>query len=286
MTLSLTLLLLSTFAVAPVTSDDRVVFISDRDGGLQVWLAEPDGSNPRRLTEGPPAHFPRCSPDGLDVVFERGPPGAREIWVQGIADGPARRLALSAAEYSTPEWLPDRSAIIFTHKVGLYDRIALMRADGAGSPKWVTDHPWDDVMASPTPDGRAVVFHSYRHGPNNPEIYRRDLETGHETRITAIDGQDYEAATDGRRVVFSSNRAGETFQLYMTDLEGGDPRQLTTGDTDAWGPRFGGRGTLFVTGPPGRRKPHVIGEDGLPRALWSGAHDDYSAAWCSRQGAR
>lgn len=272
--------LLAHFASEPIASSDQVIFMSDRDGSHQIWLADVDGGNARRLTDGPRAHFPRCSPDGRRIVFERGAPYAREIWVLNRADGSRTRVGISGAAYSTPEWMPDGLHIVFTQRVGDYDRIALLPADGSGETRAVTANAWNDVMPFPTPDGKGLVFHSYRHGADQPEIYHLDLESGRERRLTQSEGQDYEAASDGRRLVFSSNREGGPFQLYLGDLDGAAPRRLTDGAQDAWGGHPGQAGILFVTGAPGQRKPHLVGPDGVTRRLWSGAGDDYSAGWC------
>jgi len=66
--------------------------------------------------------------------------------------------------------------------------------------------------------------------PIHPEfdVWRHDLETGAERRLTDSPGYDAEATVSprGDRIVFTSERSGD-LELWTCDLEGGDLRQVT-----------------------------------------------------------
>ena len=73
--------------IAPQFSPDghRVAFASSRSGTLEIWVADPDGSNAVQLTSmGAAPGFPRWSPDGNSIVFHSDP--------QGRADARQRRV--------------------------------------------------------------------------------------------------------------------------------------------------------------------------------------------------
>jgi dipeptidyl aminopeptidase/acylaminoacyl peptidase len=57
----------------PSVSPDgkKIAFISDRDGDIEIYVTNVDGSNPRRLTHSPgrDAH-PEWSPDGQKIYFQ------------------------------------------------------------------------------------------------------------------------------------------------------------------------------------------------------------------------
>ena len=73
-----------------VDAQARIAFVSDRDGNLDIYVMDNDGSNQRRLTNNPLAEWdPSWSPDGKRIVFtsdrdERA--GNRQIYVMD-ADG-------------------------------------------------------------------------------------------------------------------------------------------------------------------------------------------------------
>ena len=64
------------FESQPKFSPDgkKIVFISDRSGAENVWIADPDGSNPKAITKGRNLEYvsPSWTPDGRIVFAHRG----------------------------------------------------------------------------------------------------------------------------------------------------------------------------------------------------------------------
>ncbi len=131
----------------------------DATGAGGIWVAAPDGSNPRRLVEiGPKflAMYPRIAPDGSVVVFAgvtsqqaSAPPqhagrlhavlglfvrtaeahGPRlDLWQIRLNDGALRRLAPMAEDEPYAAWSPDGTTITVLATGGLYR----LNADGTG----------------------------------------------------------------------------------------------------------------------------------------------------------
>ena len=77
----------------PAFSPDaaHISFISDRDGGDNLWIAKADGTEPKQLTHEREAEFasPTWTPDGEYVVVSRQAQGARtyELWMYSIHGG-------------------------------------------------------------------------------------------------------------------------------------------------------------------------------------------------------
>ncbi len=79
----------------------------------ELFVLEPDGSNPVRLTysEEEERH-PQYSPDGQKIAYTRlGSGGPSQIWVMG-ADGSGPR-AITTEGGSHPSWSPDGGRIVF-----------------------------------------------------------------------------------------------------------------------------------------------------------------------------
>ncbi len=72
----------------------------------------------------------------------------------------------------------------------------------------LTNHPWDDIAPSISPDGQKVAFASRRNG--YWDLYLLDLASGFETRLT--DTPDYDSAPDwspdGRWLAYETYRSG------------------------------------------------------------------------------
>lgn len=113
-----------------------VAFVSDRDGGLNVYTAE------------------------------RGKPGA------GPAQGVQRRT-FSGTANQLPAWSPGWTRLAYQSNVGGHAKLFTQRADcTAGADcgvRQITDGPGDDTLPAWSPDGQWIAFVSTRDG--TPQIY-------------------------------------------------------------------------------------------------------------------
>ena len=101
--------------VAPDAS--RIVFVSNRTGSKELWIANNDGSNQTQLTffNGPSLGSPRWSPDGKSILFVSNRSGNQDVWVVAASGGEPRQLTdFPTNEGGPPQWSPDGSEIYFT----------------------------------------------------------------------------------------------------------------------------------------------------------------------------
>jgi Tol biopolymer transport system component len=166
--------------------DGRVVFTSDRDGDLELYVVNADGSGLSRLTHTPGydggAFF---TADCSGIVFRASRPS-----------GPA------LAEYRAllAEGLVRPSAL----------EIFWMDADGSNEQQ-LTDNGAANFAPYPAPDGRSVLFASNMGGSAREfDLYRVGRDGGEPERISFSEGFDGFPmfSPDGRWLVFASNRAG------------------------------------------------------------------------------
>ena len=200
------------FETQPTFSPDgrTIAFISDRSGADNLWLAGPDGSNPRQISFGDDDTVlvsPAWTPDGRSLFVSRYRPSlnAYELWRYGL-DGSSELIVPIKPQQGSP-------------------RSAYRTSLGA--------------VASP--DGRFVYFARQLGSPSfdTPDewtIVRRDLQTGSETTIVAEPdgprkglhpGQAFRPvlSPDGRTLVYATRHEGQT-GLRVRDLSTGDDRWL------------------------------------------------------------
>ncbi|NKI33853.1 peptidase S41 [Wenzhouxiangella sp. XN79A] len=95
---------------APDLSADHLVFMYAGD----LWLADRDGSDPRRLTSHPAEETaPRFSPDGSKIAFQADYDGQLDVYVIDVAGGQPKRLTWHPANDELVDWAPDGSAVAF-----------------------------------------------------------------------------------------------------------------------------------------------------------------------------
>jgi len=118
----------------PAWSPDgaRIAFVSDRDGGLDLYVMASDGSGVRRLTHGGADGRPSWSPDGARIAFHRSPaPDAlsqARIHVVN-ADGSGDRVLFDGSGYQ-PAWSPDGRWIAYVGDGDGYPNLYVARPEG------------------------------------------------------------------------------------------------------------------------------------------------------------
>ena len=145
-------------------------------------------------------------------------------------------ISMSLAGQESPLWLrkndisPDGSKIAFTYKGNIY----IVPTEG-GRAFQLTTNPSYDSDPIWTPDGKHIVFSSYRE--KSKDIYMVSAEGGFPKRLTSHTGNEtpLEIMNDGN-ILFAANiqqdaQYGDlpgTAQLYMVGPEGGKPSLVTS----------------------------------------------------------
>lgn len=139
----------------------QIAFSSTFEGNQELYVAEIDGSNRRRLTNDPAldAH-PAWSPDGQKIVFASNRWGDFEIAIMDADGGNLRRLTAARGLDDYPVFSPDGRRIAFTsNRDGNYE-IYVMDIDGKNQIN-VTGHEALDNYPAWTNDSK-LAFVSNR----------------------------------------------------------------------------------------------------------------------------
>ncbi len=137
------------------------------------------------------------------------------------------------------------------------DTMDIFQADPDGSHlARLTDTPGYDAEGSYSPDGKQIVFTSFRDGDG--EIYIMNADGSEPRRITHAKGYDGGPffSPDGTRIVYRSDRHDDDLlQLFINNTAGTAERQLTDNGFVNWGPYWhpDGRHIIYATSRHGHQ---------------------------------
>ena len=92
----------------------KIVFYSKRDGNLEIYRMDSDGSNQIRLTfNGAADRWPTWSPNGQQIAFHSYRDGNAEVYVMDADGSNPRNITRHPAFDVRPQWHPDGKQIAF-----------------------------------------------------------------------------------------------------------------------------------------------------------------------------
>ncbi|MFZ0923669.1 MAG: hypothetical protein WA020_11460, partial [Candidatus Acidiferrales bacterium] len=181
----------------------RIVFISDRNGAENVWIANADGTRLARLTDDQQSNFaePIWSRDGQSVIVARHDQplfSTWELWMYYVNGGTGVQITKpdppavppdDRMNYIEPQLSPDGKYIYYTRRPGAFK-------------------VYDDTYPL-------------------SQIARRNLQTGDEDILTDAVGSGIRPvlSPDGNQLVYGTYHEGET-ALRIMNLATGDDRWL------------------------------------------------------------
>jgi TolB protein len=142
----------------------RIAFWSTRDGNAEVYVANRDGSNVRRLTNNRGIdQSPTWSPNGTQIAFVSDRTGTPQIWVMGT-DGLGLRKITSESYADRPTWSPPPyNEIAYTARNGPGFDIKVIEL-GSGQIRQFTFGEGTNESPAWAPNGRHLAFTSTRSG--------------------------------------------------------------------------------------------------------------------------
>ena len=224
-----------------ISADGKVVaFLSDRDGGYDVWVGGTAGGDFINLTKG---RFARMWMDQLHTVgfgpddtlvwfraFERNDAGQEvpNIWVVPVTGGAPRRFLDNTTHLA---WSPDGKRMVY-QQFTPGDPLFVAAADGSGAQRIFVDQPGrHSHMLAWSPDGRYIYFVRGPHPTREMDVWRISAEGGEPVRLTHHDARvGYPTPLDGETLLYTAMTADSTAaSLYAMDLRTRATRRINTG---------------------------------------------------------
>jgi TolB protein len=221
--------------------DQRIAFVTERNGSVELFVMNADGTGEHRVTRGDavgylseyvPPSSPTWSPDGELIVFTSEHGETPSLYV-ARADG-SGRATLLVRDAAFPAWSPAGDLIAFTRQRDEAEAdIWVVRPDGT-QPRILVENAGLGAWA---PDGRRLVF--VRADWDDTDLYVADLDDGSERRLTTTPAPDFLPAwAPAEQIAFV--RYLDNSEIFVIDPDGTNERRLTEDPAEdtspAWSP--------------------------------------------------
>jgi serine/threonine protein kinase len=204
-----------------------IIAASDRPTSLstQLWQVSYPGGETRRITNDPNSYRDVSIAADSSKLVTLQTSRTSTIWVMPTGDSSRAQQSTGGVGQSDGEsgisWTGD-GRIVYSSGTD-HREIWIADSNGKNQRQLTTDGKMS-VLPSVTPDGRYIVYNSFRSGMS--EIWRMDIEGGNSKQLTSGGGREPVCLPDGKWVVYESG-SSDRLELWKIPLEGGQPLLLT-----------------------------------------------------------
>ncbi len=222
---------------SPSVSEKNVAFVYGGD----IWIANRDGSNSRRLTVNPAVEqSPVFSPDGKMIAFTGNYDGNTDVYVIPVEGGEPKRVTFHPSADLIKGWL-NNDEIYFTstrdYNYALSPRLHRIKTDGTneqplpmpeatqGSPS-ADGRYWAYIKNTDPSDRLNVAFKRYR-GGGMPQIWIFDTQTKNIEIIPGEGANNVKPQWVGNKVYYLNDK-DLTLNLYSYDVKAKKVDKITS----------------------------------------------------------
>ena len=291
------------YSVSPVWSHDgkRLAYAQVRTiGGFgTIWIANADGTQPRKVRDGSEPNALAWSPKDDRLVFvegnllfvysavQFGNIAPSRIWAVGSDGSDATLLSDSLHQNVSPVWSADGDGVFYVSNARggrdlYYQAVSGTRADGL--PQRLTSGLKIHGIAVAGDNQLAYSAWTTNVGiwslpfPRSGPV---SVSTAHSILSTTESIEVVRLSPDGQWLAFDSDRSGN-MDIYKMRIDGTSLQQLTTNAADDFRPSWSpdSREIAFHSWRSGNRDSYVVAADGsTERVIASGPGHEFSGTW-------
>ncbi len=262
----------------------RIAFISTTTGKKEIYSADFDGSNFKRLTNHNSITLtPRWSPRGNEIAYTSYKDGTPAVYLLHLPGLQSSRISSRAGVNMTPAWNPDGESLAVALNNQGTSQILHLNRNGTSIRK-LTNSWGIEVSPSWSPDGKQMAFVSNRSG--SPQIYVLNVGTLEVRRLTFQGTYNVGPAWSPKgNLIAYAGRVGSQFQIFTVSPSGGDPQRLTaSGNNES--PDFSPDGgmIIFSSNRHGNSAVYVMNANGAnQKRITFLSGEQTSPSWCPRK---
>lgn len=204
----------------------QIAFTTKRDGLIEIYTINKDGSDERRLTYGTSDRFMNdvytfsWSPDGKQIVFIR----AYALYIVHMNGTKERELLTNYDSKTSVAWSPDGKTIALVMTDGDYSAIYIMFPDGSNVQS-ILDIPSSYTSLIWSPDSQHLLYTQKNSGVVSRFVVDADGKNNHQLADSTT-GASW--SPDSKQIVYGDIGSPPHLEsaLYIIDLNGENPRKL------------------------------------------------------------
>ena len=159
----------------------KLAYMSDRSGTMEIWISNRDGSNPFQLTAVGGAGTPRWSPDSQSIVFDANSLDGPKVLTINLRGGAPQVLTPDKYVAEVPSWSRDGKWIYYaSNRTG--DLQVWKSPAGGGAPMQVTRQGGHAAIESL--DGKFLYYAKNERA--DPEIWQVPVDGGPEEPLALV----------------------------------------------------------------------------------------------------
>ena len=215
-----------------VSADEKIAFVSFRDGQQEIYIMNSDGTEERNLTNDPADDFdPDLPADGKRLAFVSKRSGRAQVHVMDLDGTNVRQITQDGG--LSPRWSSDGSRIAFSRGGAIWVAPA-----GGGNPELVidvdTESPDTPCRAGAfpggwSPDDKRIAYYSASTTVEEGQVCTVNAD-GSDVRVVVANPGAYDVepswSPDGRYLAYRGVEGG-VHDIWVVDLETGKTTNLT-----------------------------------------------------------
>jgi Tol biopolymer transport system component len=196
----------------------NIIFVSNREGQMSLYLTNADGIEPVRLTSGAEDSTPVLSPDRTRVAYASTINDNTDIYVLDLNTRGITRVTTAPERDIAPSWSPDGQQLVFESFRDGNIEIYTANVDGSNETR-LTNDPAGDSNPVWSPTGNEIAFVSTRYGNSDILIITPNGQLNTLTSNVAADSAPA-WSPDGNFVAYKTLASGILSNLCIIARDG------------------------------------------------------------------